>query len=282
MSLNRGGALLVAVWLAACVSAFAQGTPPAPVAPPAPGTPPVQPQRPFVGVFRGAPTAPHDNLGVRFSLYGAFDDDRAAEGDVGTPAGTSGEGFYSGVDAALSFAPPDRGRVSFNANGTTSIRYYARLSDVVAASQTASAGTTVRLARRTTLQGRAGVDYTPYFDFMTLPDMEVVTGPEVPERVPDNTSSTRRVLSYDAAAELTHNASERTSLSFRYGARLTEFLDESQHAVDMTASAGLTHRINRRLATRVTYAHRDGEYQAGGTNQPVRVDDLEVGFLRGR
>ena len=241
-------------------------------------TQPADPSRPFTGLFRGAPTAPHENLALELSLYGAFDQDRATQGDFGASDEVVTGGFYTGTDADLTYSPRQRGRVSFDTRVTSSVRYYERLQDIVAASQTGTAGATIRLARGTSLQGRGGIAYTPYFDYVTLPGMEETPGFEVPERVPDNTVSTRRVMTYDGAVDLVHGFNERTSLLVRYGARVSELLDQDQRALDTSASAGVSHRINRRLLARVSYVHRDSQYQLGPLDQSVQVDDVEFAF----
>jgi hypothetical protein len=269
------------------VSAMAQAQPQPPVPPQTPAAPqtpaPPQAPRPFSGLFRGAPTAPQDNASVLVSGYGGYDNDRSAQGEQGAGGGVAGDGPYTGVDVDLSYTPGQRGRVSFDARGTTSLRYYTNLSDVVAASQTASAGASFRFSRRVTLQTRGGVACTPYFDYTDLPGMEEPPpGPdvEVPPRIPDNTETSRRVLSYDAGADLTHALSDRTSYSFRYSGRVTETLDEGQRSVDNILSAGFNHRLNRRTTGRVTYAHREGRYDTGLIDRPVSVDDVEFGFDR--
>jgi hypothetical protein len=233
---------------------------------------PPAPQRPSNAVFRGAGSG-HDTLALNTSLYGGYDDEATPTGDE---ASLSRGGGYSGLDFDLTFTPSSRGRASFDLRGMSSVRYYARQQDIAPASQSFSAGSTVRLTRRLGIQARGGVAYTPSFDFAALPGMEESTsGPEVPERIRDTGVTLRRILTYDAGADLTHSLTERTSLVVRYAARQTRLLDESQSSIDTTVSGQLSRRFNRRFAGRISYVHRDGEYLIGDAHTPVRVDELE-------
>lgn len=244
-----------------------------------PGQP--APQRPFTGLFRGAPAIPQDTVSLMVSGYGGYDNDRAQAEGSGEALDRAGNGPYSGVDLDLAYTPVQRGRVSFNARGTTSLRYYTRIEDFSAATQTASGGTSIQLSPRVVLQARGGVAYTPYFDYTALPGMEdPVPGTEVPPRIPDNTLTTRRVLTYDGGVDLTHAPSDRTSFSFRYAARSTELLDEGQNSYDHLGSVGFSRRLNRRTAMRVAYVFRNGQNQVGTADRSVRVNDVEFGIDR--
>jgi hypothetical protein len=267
----------------AVVSPLAAGaqTPPPPQSPtpqsPTPQSPtPAPPPRPFAGLFRGAPTAPQSTLAVLFYGYGGYDNDRSLRGDESPVVGN---GPYSGFDADLSYAPPQRGTVNFDARATTSLRYYTDVSDAVAASQLGSLGISVLFSPRVTLLARGGASYTPYFDYVTLPGMdEPLPGVDVPSRIPDGTLETRKLVSYDGGLDFNHATTDRTSYALRYAVRLSELLDENQRATDQTVSASLSHRFGRRTSGRLAYVHRAGQYRAGALDRPVRVDDVEFGL----
>ena len=238
-----------------------------------------EPQRPTTAVFGGTPAGRQDTLGMNVSLYGAYDQEFSDDGDQ-TNEGVADGGPFSGLDLDLSYTPTQRGRVSFDLRGASSFRYYTTAAEAVAASQSGAVVSSMQLNRRLTLQLRGGADYMPYFDFATLPDMEDPLGPEVPERVRDNSLSSRRILTYDGGVDLTHGTNEPTSFNVGYGLRRSELLDEDQATTDATINAGLNRRLNRRLFLRTVYAHRAGEETTAGSTRRVNVDDLFVSLDR--
>jgi hypothetical protein len=239
-----------------------------------------QPRRRTNAVFQGAETARHDTLALNSSLNAGYDDAVRGGAGQGDTFESSPGGWFTGLDLDLTYAPLARGRASFDFHGASSTRYYTAQSQLAAASQSVGAGTQVRLSRTTTFQARGGAAYTPYFDFTTLPEMEQPDPVQVPVRVRDNTLATRRVLTYDGGADVTHAPSDRTSMTLRYAARRTELLDEARNSFDTTISGAFSRRLGRRLSTHVTYSHRDGENLVEDVQEPIRVDDLEVGLDR--
>ena len=239
------------------------------------------PTRPATGLFRGVQPPPRDVVALTSSLYGGWDQELRNQGEESGPniRGLDAGGPFSGLDLGLDFTPSQDGKVSFNATGFTSFRYYRELQDLVAASQTGSGAVSIRLSRKFTLQGRGGFGYTPQFDFTTVPDADPLAGTGAPATIPNNAFA-RKVRTFDGDVDLTHTPNERTSLTVRYAARSTDVLGDLQHSTDRTTSASFSRRVGRRTGASITFVNRQGEYHIGEFSRPVSVNDLEVEIER--
>ena len=238
-------------------------------------TQPQQPGRQGAAIFRGAQRPQRDIVALSVSLYGAYDQTLLAggEGDPGLE-GLANGGPFSGLDGRLTITPALDGRFRFGADANTGMRYYGRLSELVASSQSVSAGATFQFTRQTAISGRGGFAYTPYFDFATAADFDP-TAPDGPGRLPDDAFASRRTRAYEGSVDLTHTVRERTSYTLRYAARKTELIGEPQSSLDTTISGVVSRRFGRRTTTRINFSHRDGQFVRGDLQTPVKLDDLE-------
>jgi hypothetical protein len=232
--------------------------------------------RPTQGVYGGAGQTPRDRVAATVAVYGA-EDSQLSGNSTGAIDGVPVGEVYSGADIGLSYIPSRRGGVDFDFRGASGVRYYPGLSNVSAATQSASAGVGVLLTRRTALQMRGGVSYQPYLDFSQPVGLEENV-PVAPERVRDNRVATREILSYDGSVNYTYTPSNKTSMAIVYGLRRTQLLDELQSSLDSTVGASLSRRLSRSSSARVNYIFRDGGYRLNSETTPIRLHDLEFGY----
>lgn len=249
-----------------------------------PGQLPTQlPQRPAGAVFTGFRQPQRDILSLTTETYGGYDQE--LQGGPSAPGGFGlvRTGAFAGLDAGLAYAPTQSTTFDFNARGFTSLRLYTNPSEFVPANSNGDVSASYRLTRRATLQGRGGFMYTPYFDFPIVEELPLpgVIAP-VPIRQRDTTVSPRRVGTYDGGADLSYGLTDVFDLGVSYGIRRTDLiedelspLEETQHAIDTTASARVGMRFNRQTISRIVFVHREGQYDTGLVLRPVRINDVQ-------
>lgn len=246
------------------------------------------PQRPTGAVFGGYRQPQRDLLALTTETYGGYDQ------ELQGPPGGSGfgavrTGAFAGLDAALNYSPTQSTSFDFNARGFTSLRLYTQPTEFIPANSNGDVSASYRLSRRATLQGRGGFMYTPYFDFPVVEELPlpgVIT--PVPIRVRDRSVSPRRVGTYDGGADLSYGVTNNVAVGTSYGVRRTDVIQElsdeplgaQRAAVDTTLAGRVDIRFNRRTNSRVAYLHREGQYDAGLTLRPVRVNDLQFSVDR--
>lgn len=222
--------------------------------------------RPYRGLFGGGgadPSLTH-SLGLQVSLIEAYDDNVSADAG-GNPTAFERAGFYSGLTTNADYTWRTH-RVQVGAAVGTNLRYYGTLGRVTGINHYVSGGFTAQLGPRTTLFMNESVTYAPAYLYalFTTPDDQTPGAP--PPGGADYATSDQRSLTYDSSANLSHNLTRHTALSFSSDVRYTDYVGGSGALSDLRAydvGGHFTYAASRDATLRLGYTYRRGQYQGG-------------------
>jgi hypothetical protein len=237
--------------------------------------------KPYPAIFGGAaPSTPINGpvLDLSLQAYDAYDDNLHAD-IAGSPTAalTQASGYYTALEptATLTARP---GHTQIVATGSSSVRYYSDLHDVLATGQTAAIGIDSELNRQTNLFVNQAVTYAPaYLHGLFATTSAVAPGtPIAPGN--DYIVDTERSIASATTARLTRVITPRLELSSDAGYRLTDFIGNAPGYFDLRSyylGGTMRYSLNRNLKLRLGYTYRFTEYSP---QYHPEENNIDIGF----
>lgn len=235
--------------------------------------------RPYQALF-GTRSSPDRQryLDLNLSGFGGYDDDvTASPGGSLDPRFSTSSPYYGGT-IGLSYSTRQP-RVSWAFNGESTIRQYTAQDDLSGSSHALGAGVSFQVARRTRIQIDQSARYTPFFQLQVIPGVFLPDLGEAPAQSFDFAVSTLTALAFDTRVGISHELSERTSVSVLGTYRWFDYRDENTgKTTEYAAGARLTRRLSRSASARMGYTHRRGGFSPTSSQFNAVTHDIDVGI----
>lgn len=200
--------------------------------------------------------------GLRFQLSldaaEAYDDNLLADAGFVSPSALQISGFYS-MFAATTGVDARGKRVQFTSTAGANVRYYADVSQWLAASQHVGASLASQLNRRTTLVLRQGASHAPVQFGLFAAQPSSVPVPATSDFATSGGSS----YNYSTDVVLAHNLTPRSALSFSGDFRYADFVGNDPLFTDLRsygAGGRYLYNLDRNLKLIMGYTFRNAQY----------------------
>jgi hypothetical protein len=184
--------------------------------------------------------------------------------------------MFSALDTAASYEHVGR-NIDFGASGGSSLRYYPDLRDVTQLSDQGAVGLAVH-TRRTHIRGLGSARYTPYYAMMLVPTAApAVAGEQAPFPV-DTVIDKREAYGYGTNVTVDQSLTGRSSLTFTYDFRRTQFRSDTTRYNSQSAGARYQNHLTKNLAIRLGYLYQQTDYRLPTATLPAfRMHDIDSG-----
>jgi hypothetical protein len=222
------------------------------------------PPRPYRGLFAGNHS---DQAGDRFdlkvTLVGAYDDDVYGDLLGGFDPLRPQEGGSSTMLLANAAYNWSGRRVQVAATADSALRYYSETDVFQNVSQTAGLGFSAELAKQTDLLVNQTFAYSPSYLYGLFPTVGQPGPGDVPAAAPDYSAYDTESFAYGTTVKVSHNLTDRGSLSATADMQRTDFHRETGNRRDLDSygiHVQFSQNISRNSALRVGYRYRTGDF----------------------
>jgi hypothetical protein len=239
---------------------------------------PASVRRGFHGLFGGPSDPARSSLDLRFSAFGAYDDDLlGAYTTTGvTPPGQQTSGMFGSTTAGLTFTQPGN-RFSGGVDTDVSVSQYPSLNQTNGMYH-ADGNLTARLARNTRLSAAGDFSYAPEYRLGLFIDPASLTGAANPFQTVSTDYDLFRLKTLRAGGHVlvSQTIGHRASVDGYYNSNNVNYLNDSPlNYREQFAGARFVNRFSQHLALRAGYSYDTATY--GVFPQPRRVHNLDLG-----
>ena len=240
-------------------------------------------RRPFRGLFGGPADPTKSSLDLRFSAFGAYDDDLLAgyTGASTLPSAAQQSGMFGSTTAGLTYTRPGD-RFAMGTNADVSASQYPSVNETIGMYR-ADGNLSARLTRTTRVIASGNFAYAPEYRLGLFVDPTTLSG----SANPFQTVST----DYDLFHLKTFRSGGNVVISQALGRRATaeayydlgnvDYLHNSQlNYRDQVAGARFVNRFSQHLALRAGYAYDTATYGLVPGVRRIHNIDLGVDFSR--
>ncbi len=239
-------------------------------------------RRPFRGLFAGDAGTPTENgqhMSVSFSALGAYDDNVFAGERGSANPRFQRPGVYSSLTTGLVYSNRSE-RQAVDANLSGAFRFYPEDQSLSSTQQAGSVSYGTRVGR-TSIQLSQMLLRAPRFGFQGFPTIDPVTDSalglgDLEFGTNDFDVALRQVLRLASAASVARTFGPRSSVSFNYAFRHTDFADGGPSLTTQRGGGQYDLQLTRSASLRLGYGYR--QFTLAGTDERTGVHDINVGI----